>query len=462
MYRALIFLIKAALVVALVVWIAEREGSVRLNWIDSQGADIAVNINLGLFLLGLLGLMLFSLLLFRIFKGFADFPKSWKRYKEITNKDKGFRALTLGLTAVAAGDTKAAVYQAHRAEHLLPENSALTLLLKAQAARLDGREEEANDNFLRLLEHKDGSFLGMRGLLQSALDRKDYASALTIAREALKLHPKQPWILGVTYDLEIRQRELETALKTLYRAEKYKAIDKERAASDRIAMLLYQADMEMENGAPHAAKAHLEKAYKYNETFIPTVIRLSRYYIQHGKRKKAASLIEKAWKVNTHPDLIPLWASAAPKGKKKDQSLEQVKWFEKLSQINSNSYQGQIAVAKAAMEHGMWGEARHHLKQAEAIRTSKTLYRLYALVEEKAGKGTELVQEYLQKAADAPPEKSWICKETGHLYTSWSAYAPPHNAFNTIMWDLPFVQDEALLLTRAEDLEPTPVIEAPR
>ena len=466
MIRAFFFLLKVAAIAAIAVWVADLEGAVRLAWTDSAGSEIAVNIHLGLFLLIALGIMLLALVLFRIIKGTADLPKTLARYKQQRNKDKGLRALTLGLTAVAAGDTKAAVYQAFRADKLLPEENGLSLLLKAQAARLDGREDEANDNFMQLLENKDASFLGMRGLLQAALDRKDYESAVTIAREALKLHPKQPWILKITYDLEIKLREMDNALKTLYRAEKCKAIAKDKAQSDRIAMLLYKADTEIGEGNVHAARLKLEKAYSYDPVFIPTVIRLARQYLQHGKRRKAISLIEKAWKVNTHPDLVPLWASAQPKSRE-EKSLAQLKWFEKLLSLNTASSQGQLAVAKAAMESGLWGEARNYLKNAEAIRPSKKLFRLYALLEEKSTKDASAVQEYLQRAADAPPEKCWVCHETGHVYESWSAYAEPGGRFNTIRWDFPFINDDAVLLTQEEGdsgsaVEPKPVLEAPK
>ena len=463
MIRALFFLLKVAFIAAIAVWVADKQGSVRFAWTDSSGADMIVNIHLGLFLLGALGVMLFALLLFRVIKGTVDFPKSLQRYRRERNKDKGVRALTLGLTAVAAGDTKAAVYQAFRAQKLLPDENGLSLLLKSQAARLDGRDEEANDNFMQLLEHKDAAFLGMRGLLQAALDRKDYASALTIAREAMTLHPKQPWILKITYDLEIKQRELDRALKTLFAAEKHKAIAKDKAQSDRIAMMLYKADMDIEAGNMHAARLKLEKAYGYDPSFIPTVIRLARTYLQHGKRRKAIAIIEKAWKVNTHPDLIPLWASAMPGVKAERQSLEQLKWFERLLALNTDSSQGYLAVAKAAMENGLWGEARNYLKHAETIRTSKTLYRLYALLEEKTSGDAAMVQDYLQRAADAPPEKCWVCHETGHVYDRWSAYAEPGGRFNSIRWDFPFVNDDTVLLGRSEnEWEPKPVLEAPK
>lgn len=462
MLRALFFLLKVAVLVVIAVWLAEQQGAVSFAWVDSAGNDNEINMHLGVFFVGALAVIILALTLFRVMKGIADFPKSLKRYRRENNKDKAFRALTLGLTAVAAGDVKAAKYQSYRVTKLLDEENGLSLLLSAQALRLQGKDEEANEQFVHLLENKDASFLGMRGLLQSALDQSDYDTALKISREALKLHPKQPWILKIVYDLEIRARDTEAALKTLYRAEKSKAVTKDQAASDRIAMLLYESDKDMEGGFREAARKKLEKAYKYNESNIPTVLRLARYYLQTGKRRKAVSLIEKAWAVNTHPDLLPLWASAGPPSKKNAAS-NNLRWFERLLAINTGSAEGQMAVAKAAMEAGLWGEAKNYLKMAEDIRTGKKLFRLYALLEEKTSNDPEQVQEWLGRAADAPSERCWICRETGHVYENWSAYAEPHGSFNTIVWDFPFTNDNTLLLSHAEkDTDPHPVLEAPK
>lgn len=463
MLRALFFFVKVAVLVAIAVFLAEQQGGVSFEWVDSAGNENTINMHLGVFFVGALLVIILALLLFRLMKGVADFPKTWSRYRRETNKDKAFRALTLGLTAVAAGDVKAAKYQSYRVNKLTDEPNGLSLLLSAQSLRLQGKEQEANEQFVALLEDKDASFLGMRGLLQSALDQNDYETALRISREALKLHPKQPWILKIVYDLEIRARDTEAALKTLYRAEKNKAISKEKAAGDRIAMLLFEADKDMETGYREAARKKLEKAYKYNETYIPTVLRLARFYLQTGKRRKGVAMIEKAWAVNTHPDLVPLWESAVPSSSKKNADSVKLRWFERLLSINTGSAEGQMAVAKVAMEAGLWGEAKNYLKMAESIRTSKKLYRLYALLEEKTSNSPEKVQDWLQRAADAPSERCWICRETGHVYDHWSAYAEPHGSFNTIVWDFPFTNDNTLLLSHQEqDTDPHPVLEAPK
>ena len=462
MIRAVFFIVKIALLSVIAIWVAEREGDVSFVWHGTDGIENKIHINLGLFLLGALLVMLLALTLFRIFKGAADFPKIWARYRDYKTREKGYRALTLGLTAVAAGDSKTANYQAFRAEKFMPQESeALTLLLQAQSARLAGDEERANQSFAKLVAHKDASFLGVRGLLQSAMDRADYGHALDVSREALALHPRQPWILKITYELEIRQRHLDAALKTLYRAEKEGAISPEKAMGDKIAMLLYQADKDVEQGRMDQARRRLEKAYKYSESNIPTVLRLARYCLQNGKRSRAVKLIEKAWRVNTHPDLVPLWESAMPKSRK-DQNIARLQWFERLLKLNPQSSIGHMAVAKAAMDAGLWGEARNYLDKAEEIRPGRKVYQLYALLAEKQGESHEIVQNYLEQAAEASQEKVWVCRETGRIYENWQAYAEPHGSFNTIVWGFPYINDNDVLVL-SDPLETAgELLEAPK
>lgn len=462
MIRALFFLLKVAALSLLAVWIASREGTVRLNWSDMQGDDIAVNVHLGVFLLALLGVFLLAMLVFRMMSGVAHFPKTWARYQDFHRREKGFRALTLGLTAVAAGDAKIAGYQAQRAEKLLPDQTALGLLLKAQAARLEGNESEASQYFTALLEDKDAAFLGMRGLLQSALEQKNYGAGLNLARQALALNPKQVWILRITYDLEVRQRDLDSALKTLYRLEKAKGIEKDKAVSDRIAMLLYEADQHILAKDEAQAQRLIEKAYSYKSSYVPSVVRLADIYIRGGRVKKAANLIEKAWKAGPHPDLLPLWGKAAPKSKSVSAAALYT-WYERLLGDNTSSAENQLALAQAAIDCGLWGEARLHLKMAESKRNSKQLYLLYAALEEKAGRSAKTMQDYLQLAANAPADRCWICSETGRTYDQWYAYAMPHGSFNTIVWDYPLDHENAIVLDYGQGRsQPAPVLEAPR
>ncbi len=433
MLNALWFAVKVTILVTLAVWVADNPGYVLIELPDQK---FKVRVHTGLFLLVLLGTILLAILIYRILKGFADFPKSFRKYRAQRFREKGHKALTLGLTAVAAGDAKIAGYQAFRAEKFLPQDKGLPKLLKAQALRLQGREDEAAAVFAELVENKDASFLGVRGLMQAALDRKDYKSALEMSYKALSLHPKQPWILRAVYDLEIRQRHWDQARLILDRAEKAKAIAPGRAASDRAAMLIAQADDALAGGFRAQALELLQKGQRFAPSFPPLIERLSGLYLETGQRRRAVRLLEKAWKASAHPALVPVWASLMAPHKSNDLAAR-LAWHERLVKMTPDSAEAHMALARVAIDQQLWGEARDHLARAEMIRPGMRLYKMLAELEESSGQGERAARRWLEKAADSEPGKRWVCRETGRIYDQWYPIAAPHGSFNTIAWDFP-------------------------
>ncbi len=430
MIRALWTLAKISIVVGIVVWVAEHPGSIKIQWLDYD-----VTFHIGFFLFALMVLVVSGIVIFSIVKGMMDLPRNLSRYRDITNKDKGLRAISIGLSAVAAGDAKGAAYQAHRAKEFLSNDSPLPLLLEAQAARLKGDEIKASKAFMSLMDNEDASFMGVRGLLQTALDHGDYKSALELGHRALEDYPKQGWILCIVYGLEIRARNWDSARKILYRAEKVGAIAVNKAQSDRVAMLLAEAEELKQSGQEELFFRALNKAYKFDNNFLPTALRLGRMYIERGKHKAAISLIEKAWKRSPHPGLVALWGDAYQAPRDND-PMARVRWFEKLLALNPESVEGLQALANVMIQEGLWGEARKHLEKAESIRPNVSLYKLWARLEERATHDDDKVREWLEKAADAPRERVWICSETGRIYDEWMPISD-QGLFNTIIWDFP-------------------------
>ncbi len=430
MVRAFLALIKIAIVVGIVTWIGQRPGVIIIDWMQYK-----LTFHVGFFLLAMLAVVVLGIVIFSIIKTILDMPKNMTRYRDMTNKDKGLRALSIGLAAVAAGDGRAASYQAQRAKKFLNDNNVLPKLLDAQAARLEGREIDAARAFIKMMDDKDASFLGIRGLLQSALDNGDYEGALELGHKALEDYPKQGWILCIVYDLEIRARHWDAALKILYRAEKAGAIAVNKANSDRVAMLLAQADAAHEAGDEETLFRTLQAAYKTDNNFVPTVVRLGSMYITRGKQKAAMSMVQSAWKLQPHPDLIALWGEAMPAPKEGD-SMARVRWFEKLLALNPDSVEGLQALANTLIGEGLWGEARKHLQKAESIRPNVNLYKIWARLEERATQDDKAVRQWLEKAADAPRERMWICSETGRVFDKWLPITD-QGLFNTIIWDFP-------------------------
>ncbi len=418
MIRAILFMIKIGLFIAASLWIVEHPGNVSLEWLDYR-----VTVHIGFLLV-----FLFIVFLYIVYGIF--------RLNLRMRAKQGHRALTLGLTAVAAGDAKRAGSQAKKARKLLPQDKGLTLLLNAQSARMAGNEEEAEENFAALMKNKDAAFLGVRGLLQASIDQNDPDKARALAYDALKLHPKQPWILTIVYDLEIQMRRWVPAQQILRRLEKIKVVDGGKAKSDRVAMLLAQADEALESELRDEAFSFLKQAYKLDPYFAPSVLRLSKMHIQRGARAKAASVIEKIWRKNPHPSLAYVWELAEPKNKKND-LLKRLAWFERLLSFNDQSVESYIAISNFALENGLLEDARRYLVLAQEHSLTRRVYHLLGVLEQRDGGCEEAIAKWLDKEQSAPFDKLWVCRETGRIYPAWSAIALPHGSFNTITWDFP-------------------------
>lgn len=456
MLKALWFALKIGALIALAVWIADHPGTVRIEWAEYTFTFK----HTGLFIALLLGFVLLTLFVYQTIKTFVGLPSSLRRYNEIKGREKGYEALTKGLTAVAAGDTKAAVQYSKRASKFLAGDTGLPLLLEAQAARLDGREEDANKSFVALLEDKNASFLGVRGLLQTALDNGDHDTALALCEKALKLHPRQGWILKIAYDLQVEMQLWYGAEKTLAKAEKHGAIDAETAKSDRLALYLAQAQKDINEGHRPDAVLMLKKAMKLQPGFVPASIMMAELELKDGSKSKAQKVISKAWKEAPHGALAYFWRDQLGADKEGDK-LARLRWMEKLLKVNADSAAGQRITGQAALDAGLWGEAREFFKRSDEMGATSTLYQSLAELEERSSKDQSAIKEWLSKAANAPAEKVWVCRETGNIYDRWVPIAPPHGSFNTIVWDRPHAHKGPVLVLDEKSRMSEALIEAP-
>ena len=431
MFRALWFFFQLAIVVAAAIWISSQRGTVDVVW-----NDYTISLHLGLFLLFLTLFTLVAVAFFRIVGVIIGAPSSMSRRRRERNRRKGFQALTRGFVAIAAGDGKKATGFAKEVRHLLPDETGLPLLLEAQAARLRGEELVARASFEQLLGDKDAAFFGIRGLLKSSLDEGDSLKALGYARKALEKNPKQPWILKSVYDLELQNHHWHAAMTTLEKVRKHKVIDEAQANKDEIALLMILAEEDRIASNENAWLKKIERALKIDPGFTPAAQKLGEHWLVKNKNGKVQTIVERAWKINPHPDLATLWDKIAPENKASD-PLRRLRWFEKLVAIKPDSADGQIAAAKAAMDAGLSGEAKAYLIMAETLRPTAQIYRLRADLEEQTGRNATVIREWMDKASFAAPDSVWYCTLTRNVFENWSPVAEPHGSFNTIEWGNP-------------------------
>ncbi|HYD17614.1 MAG TPA: heme biosynthesis HemY N-terminal domain-containing protein [Patescibacteria group bacterium] len=424
MLRAIWFLIKVAAVTALAAWLVHAPGRVEIEWhgylIETYASVIVVAFAL---------LLLLWTAIYRLWRAFVNVPTVFRRYKIAEKRENGYRAVTQGLVAIAAGDGVSADRYAKKAEAMIP-GTPLTRLLTAQTALLNGNAPKARREFATLLEDDDAAFFGVRGLLNETLAQGDYREALTLARRADQLQPKRVWVLRTLFDLETRNRDWVKAEKTLKRAEKIGVFTRDEAARHRQAIWTGAA---LETAGPVAMR-YCQSALAINAGFTPAAVLLAQLDEQAGTKRQAMKTIENAWRINPHPALATLWMAYMPAPKKSrtitDGARVYFDWMKQLTDLNPGHRESNRALGAAALQSRMWKEARELLLKAMD-------YKALAKLEREETNNEAAAREWLELASEAQPEPRWVCAACGHAANGWLALCPRCGSFDRMAWITP-------------------------
>lgn len=427
MIRIIIFLLFAAVAVLGAVWFADRPGSVTLNW---QGWQIETSV--GMLVLAAALLAVISALLYRLWRALRRAPHALADAHRRGRRERGYKALTQGMVAVAAGDADEARRQARRADALLGE-PPLTMLLSAQAAQLGGDDAAARRYFTAMLDRPETSFLGLRGLLMQAQRDGDNAAALQLAGRAYAERPKTPWVLATLFDLQRKAGHWRAALSTLDEALRRNAIARDDGRRQHVAVLL-ACSLEAEREGNHdGALSYARRANNDNAASLPAAIRLAGMLLAAGRRRRATGVVQDAWARTPHPELARLYLQAADA----DDPLERVKRIEKLVGANPDHPESHLALAEVLLAAKLWGAARTHLRRAAGAQPSARVCRLMAtLAEGETGDAAEM-RRWLVAAAGAPRDPAWTCSACGAQAADWTPVCAACNALGTIDWRVP-------------------------
>lgn len=428
MIRAMWFLVKLGLLVYAIGWLAARPGWMTVDWLGYR-FELAV----GFVAAVLLVFMLAVIFIDRIWRGFTALPATLRRYRYTVRREKGYRALTSGLVAVAAGDPAGAERSARKAEALIPK-TPLTKLLVAQTALLSGNVPKARREFTDLLDDGEAAFFGLRGLLSQTLKEGSYAEAQDLIRKAEKLQPKRSWVVRTRFEIETRNKSWPEALEVLKKAEKMRIYDARTARHHRQAILTAQAMENEKQGFLTIAAKQAARAAALDYSFAPASLLLGDVYSRLGKTRAAQKTLERAWKAQPHPDIAALWMRLMPQPRKEasvyDTGRDAYQWARRLSDLNPQHTASQRLAGHYALEASLWKEARERLVAANDFRALARLERAETGNEAKA-------REWLEHAGDYPPDARWICTSCGHIAAAWSALCPHCMAFDAFGWSIP-------------------------
>ena len=413
---------------ALGAWLARHPGVVTIHW---QDYTVETSVGVLLAALALLALVLAGIVL--VFAWARGLPSLFGRGRRDSRRRQGYLALARGLVAVAAGDPGEARRQAKRADELLAEQPALTKLLSAQAAQLDGDDGAARRYFAQMLKQRETEFLGVRGLLTIAEHEGDAERALALARRADELRPGTPWVVDKRFQLEIAAGDWRAAEETARAALKRNAMPEARAKRLRAVVLLERSRAAAADGMREKALAHAEKAHALDPHFAAASLRIAALLVEAGEERRARRAIEAAWALKRHPLLAELYRRLDAK----DDALHRLKHIETLAALAPDDRCSHIAIARAALDAKLWGQARKHLKAAMATGLTSGTARLMAELEEAEHQDGAAARAWLARAAEAEAEPGWLCTRCGAQSDAWSARCGYCGAFDALDWKSP-------------------------
>ena len=408
MRRILRVLIVAALVLGAAWYVAGLPGTVTVRL---DGLTIAAPTALA----ALAATILFVLLHFLV-RGLTfllRLPRHLRRWRDARHRRLGDQAATRAMVALAAGDADEARHHANRARRLLGD-TAHSLLLTAQAARLAGRHDESEAALRALTARPETAFIGFRGLLRRATEAGAWEEAAALAQHAEAAHPGATWLRGERTRLALRGARWEEAL-ALADAEAPKAalgVGAAEAATD-----------------PARARQLARRAWREDPALAPAALAFATRLRAAGRERRAQAVIRRSWTLAPHPDLAAF--ALAPLTDK----LARLQAAQALVADRPDQAEAHLLLAGLALEAGLTGEARRH---AEAAReqgiNQPRLWLLLARIAEAEGANPDVASEALRRAATADPDPAWHCAACHARAERWTPACPVCHAPGTLRW----------------------------
>jgi HemY protein len=445
MIRLIVFLALLAALALGVSWLVDRPGEIVLTW---QGMRIETSLLVGL--AGLLGCCVAFLLLWTLLRFVFRLPSLVALTTRARRRSRGYAALSRGMIAAAAGDSRYAMRATRDAEKLIGEDP-LTLLLRAQTAQLEGDRRGAESTFSRMVERPETRLLGLRGLHAEAARRGDDHAAHLYAQQAHRITPLA-WAGEALLDWHVRRGEWRDALDIVETNRNQKAITREQADRQRAVLLTAKAREETDVD-PEAALRDARAALKAAPGLVPAAVIAGELMARRNDLRKAARLLEAAWREAPHPDIAHAYVNL----RAGDAARERLTRAQHLAALNPRDNESAYTVARAALEAREFGKARDALSPLLAggeTRPSRRLCLLMADLEQtEHGPRSGALREWLARAARAPRDAAWIAD--GVISNRWEPASPVTGKLDAFRWAVQQDQlgdDEPLALL--EDAEP--------
>jgi HemY protein len=442
MIRVVIYLVLVAAVALGAVWLADRPGEVVITWPwlsqtwPRLGQAIAIDLPVVVIAVIVLGLAI-ALVLWLI-AVIVRSPGNVAFFLRHRRSARGYQAISRGLIAIGAGDLKAARRLAAEARRYAADEP-LALLLAAQTAQLAGNRPAAEVAFRKMADHAQTRLLGLHGLFVEAQRRNDHAAARAVAEEAVRANPASGWAAQAVLDFRCAEHDWAGALAALDSNMKSGLIDKSTFRRSRAVLLTARA---LSDADREQARADVLEAVKLAPGLVPAAVIAGRLLGEAGETRKAARVLEAAWRAHPHPDLAEIYAHVRPG----DSARDRLARVQALAKQSPGDPEAALAVARTAIDAHEFATARAALG-ALAATPSQRVAVMMAEIEERDTGDIGRAREWTARAVHAARDPAWTAD--GLVSDRWLPVSPATGRLDAFQWKVPVAELSA----------PGPVIE---
>ncbi len=427
MLRIVLFLVLIALAAAGEAWIVDQSGDFVLTW---GGFRVSTTFPRFVLLLGLFAVAV--VLVWSILTTIWRTPGRLRRRRHEKRQARGRHAITHGLLAIGHGDTALAHRHAEAARRHAP-NDPLALLLHAQSAQLEGNRDEAQRVFRAMAEREDTRLLGLRGLFIEAQRADDAVGAVMIAEEAIKLSPSSTWASHAVLGFRCARGDWSGALAILDSNLSVGLIDKQGYRRQRGVLLTARA-LELETTDRGVARESVMEAVKLAPTLVPAAVLAAKFESEAHQVRRAMKLVEAAWIANPHPDLAEAYAH----GKLGDSARQRLQRVEALAAktppAKVGHIEGQLAIARAAIDASEFTRAREVLAPYVSDPTQRVAL-LMAELERTEHGDSGRARAWTLRAVRARHDPAWTAD--GYVSDRWRPISPVTGRLDAFQWQTP-------------------------
>lgn len=412
MRRAIGLLLVSLVAVALAWGLMRLGGSVEL-----RVGDMFIGVSMPVLLIGLVVLFIVLHGLLVGLRALIGWPARARARRAARRREQGEAVLTKALVSLAAGSADTARSEVRRARSLLGDTPQL-LLLTAEAERMAGREEAATEAFQALARREDARFIGLRGLLRQAIQRKDWPAAQALAREAEAAHPGAAWLREERALLAQRTQDWREALAL--------------AAPETPRAPLALAAAGQEADAERAAELE-RQAFQADPGFTPAVLAHAKRMAATGSPRRARSVLEQGWATAPHPQIAEAYLEGEA------DALARVKLAETLVSRNRTAAESRLLLARVALQASLTGRARSELEAlVESGEADARAYLLLVELEQLEHGDSPVARtaeaKWLRAATAAPAEPRWRCGNCGKAHAQWKPVCEACGTAGRIAW----------------------------